>query len=168
MAAVWALAANVASADDGLRWRRTTPRASVEVSDATLSLRVPPGRAWGVESAPLAIEPGRRYRARAWFDVPAAAAGATFLRVALYARSDGRGRQRARFDSLALRPGRAAEREVDFVAPAWARAVKLRVLVRQRVSVSEQSPVRARDVELRGSGRSPRPEVLLREVWSQR
>lgn len=158
------LASGIASADEGIRWRRTTPRATAEVADGVLSLRVPPGRAWGVESAPIAIEAGRTYRARARIAVPSDPVAEAFLRVALYERADGRGRQRARLDSPASRSGEAAERDVHFVTPLWARAVKLRLLVRRAVSVSEQSAVRAGGVRLRAVFDRPRWEVVLREV----
>lgn len=158
------LAPERALADDAFRWRRTTPRAIVEQVDATLSLRVPGGRAWGVESAPSPVNPSSSYRVRVAFDVPSDADANAFLRLAFYARPDARGRQRARSDSARVGRGISAERSVDFVAPSWARAVKLRLLVRRPTpSEPASEPVRAHVLELRALDGSA-PRTVLREV----
>lgn len=152
-----------ASADDGLRWRRTTPRAVLVEEAGGLVLRVPSGRAWGAESSAISVEPARAYRARAVLEVPEGAARGAFLRVAAYARPDARGRQGARFDSPLVTPGRTERLALDFVAPAWARAVKLRVLVRRGADATDPvSAVRARDPGLRRIDRAQPPPVILR------
>lgn len=151
-------ASQPADADDGLRWRRTTPRAIVAERGDLLELRVPAGRAWGVSSQPLPLEPGRAYRARVELDVPRDRLRGTFLRVALYERADGRGRQRLRIDSRPLL-GAAEARVIDFVVPHWAHSAKLRVLV--RADADMPLPVRASRAGLYRIERAP-PEVILR------
>ncbi len=158
LAALLLLSSAPAAADDGLRWRRTTPRASLSAAGDALELRVPVGRAWGIASDPIALEPGGVYRARVELEVPAERLRGVFLRVALYQRADGRGRQRERHDSIPLGAGYGA-RVVEFVAPPWARAAKLRLLVRADADMS--APVRARHAGLAAVERQP-PEVILR------
>lgn len=148
-----------ALADDGLRWKRTTPRATFRQTPTLLELRVPPERAWGIAAAPLELEAGRRYRARADLSLPTETLRGAFLRVALYPSADGRGRQRLVLDS-ALLAGGADARAVEFTAPAWARSAKLRVLARASAALS--APLFAERVALVPIGRAP-PEVVLRE-----
>ncbi len=149
--------------DDPLRWRRTTPRARFDEAGGLIALRVPAGRAWGIESRSIEVESGRSYRVRLDLEVPDEPESA-FLRLAYYARPDGRGRQRQRVDSAPVTSGAAGQRSLDFLAPAWARAVKFRVLVRRSSNgAAPEDPVRARLSELRSLD-APAPSTVLRDV----
>ena len=153
-------------ADDQLRWRRTSPHALIGVQGTELLLQVIGGRARGVESAPIQIAPSGAYRAEVKLTVPEDAhARGAFLRLALYARADGGGRQALRLDSPLASGGSDAERIIDFVAPSWAHAAKLRLLVRREPGMREvAAPVRARGASLHAiQSARPVPEVVLRE-----
>lgn len=152
------LSSSVASADDGVRWRRTTPRALLTTEGDWIGIRVPAGRAWGIASNPLAVEPGRTYRAGVEIEVPAERLRGAFLRIALYERADGRGRQRERLDSALVATGRGSP-TIQFVAPAWARAAKLRVLIRAEGEMA--LPVRVSRGAVAPAEREL-PEVILR------
>lgn len=154
------------AADDQFRWRRTSPRALVGVEGAELLLQVTGGRARGVESAPAQIAPSGAYRAAVNLTVPEEAdVRGAFLRLALYARADGGGRQALRLDTPLASGGSHGERTIDFVAPPWAHSVKLRLLVRREPGGTEvAAPVQARDVSLQAIPPTRRvPEVVLRE-----
>lgn len=125
---------------EGPLWRPTTPRAEVVRLGDLFTLRVPDERAWGIASSALPITPGRAYRARVALEAHDPAVRGTFLRIALYARADGRARQRRWYDTPLLADENAA-RELRFVAPRWARSAKLRVLVRASDGMTQ--PVRA-------------------------
>ena len=118
-----------ARADDGTPWRATSPRVQLEAADRHLELVIPAGRARGATSRAVPIEPGGTYVAIARLELDCLVARGAFLRVALYARDDGTGRQRARLDSTLVRES-ADGVVVLFRAPRWARAAKLRVLAR--------------------------------------
>ena len=159
-------AAAAGAADDRLRWRRTSPHALIGVRGADLLLQVIGGRARGAQSAPVRIDPSGAYRARVDLAVPEDAhARGAFLRLALYARADGRGRQALRLDTPLVSSGSDSERIIDFAAPSWAHAAKLRLLVRPEPGLTEVAvPVRARDASLRVIVPERRvPEVVLRE-----
>lgn len=130
---------------EGPLWRSTTPRAEVVRLGKLFTLRVPDERAWGIASSALSITRGRAYRARVALEAHDPAVHGAFLRVALYARADGRGRQRRWYDTPPL-AGESAAREVRFVAPRWARSAKLRVLVRAPDGMTQ--PVRATEPAL--------------------
>ncbi|TMD60687.1 MAG: hypothetical protein E6I87_04915 [Chloroflexi bacterium] len=135
LAAAFAVIALLASpspralADDGTPWRVTSPRVRLETAERRLELVIPAGRARGATSRAIPIEPGETYVALARLDLDWLVARGAFLRVALYARADGGGRQRARLDSTLLYGGGDGA-VVLFRSPGWARAAKLRVLAR--------------------------------------
>jgi hypothetical protein len=160
---VWCGLASFALGDPG-PWRRTTPRAVLEEqTDQTLALRVPTGRAWGIESRPHPVEPGRAYRVGARLDVTEPSVRSSFLRVAFYARGDGRGRQGLVIDGELVPGGTDRPSEVEFVAPEWARSVKVRVLVRRYEGpLVAELPVHASVGPLHLTARPP--AVILREV----
>src|SRR6266496_3879375 len=90
--------------DDGpTRFRRTTPRASLEEAAGTFALGVPSGRAWGIESElrPLPAERALAVRLVVADDEVREA----FARVAYYASATGRPRQIAIVDSEAVAAG---------------------------------------------------------------
>jgi len=91
-----ALVAVPASADPG-PFRRTTPRADVARSGDWTLLGIPGGRAWGIESGLRPLEGSRLITVDlAVLDLLVREA---FVRVAYYARGDGRSRQLATADS---------------------------------------------------------------------
>jgi hypothetical protein len=154
----------VARADPG-PWRRTTPRAVLEArGEQEFLLRVPSGRAWGIQSVAEPVEPGKTYRVGARLDVMEQAARGSFVRVAFYSRPDGRGRQGLVVDGDIVPGGDHRLSEACFVVPEWARSVKVRVLVRRFVSplIAEQ-PVHASVGALQPYVGRP-PPVVLREV----
>jgi hypothetical protein len=157
VAAVMLIAASSALADEGEpAWRATTPRAEVMRIGDTFTLRVPDERAWGVASSALSLVPGRAYRARVELDVHDPAVRGAFLRAALYARRDGRGRQRRWYDTP-LVAGESRRVDVVFIAPRWARTAKLRVLIRADDDMAQ--PVHASQPMLVPLGLPP-PVVL--------
>ena len=118
-----------ASADDGAPWRSTSPRVRLVTDACGLELVIPSGRARGATSRAIPIAPGETYIASARLELDVLIARGAFLRVALYDRADGGGRQRVRLDSVSVRGGEAGA-TVLFEAPAWGHAAKLRVLAR--------------------------------------
>ena len=126
-AALATLVSLTASADEGA-WRVTSPRVALASRPDRLELVIPSGRARGVTSRAISIEPGQEYVAVARLDLDALIARGAFLRVALYPSAAG-GRQRLRLDSTFAADGESTL-SVRFAAPSWARAAKLRVLAR--------------------------------------
>src|SRR6267378_7144311 len=86
--------------DDRARFRRTTPRASLEDAAGAFTIGVPSGRAWGIESElrPLPAEGALAVRLLVADDQVREA----FARVAYYASASGRPRQIAVVDSEAV------------------------------------------------------------------
>lgn len=143
------------------QWRRTSPRVEVLAGADALAMRVPAGRAWGIESGAIPVEPGARYLAGARIDVPeAAGVRGAFARVAVYDRA-GRVAQRRILDTAIVGATAGADARVGFVAPSWARAVRLRLLARRDATVAAGDPLRASWPWLRR--RTVPPEVILRE-----
>jgi hypothetical protein len=136
--ALWSmLSASVASADptdpgdpsDPLgRVRRTTPRASIGRDAGGLVVGIPRGRAWGIESALLPLDGTERVTLVLAVDDPDVAEA--FVRVAYYARADGRSRQLATRDSPFVRVGEDRRVVVDLDPPPGAVAYRVRVLGR--------------------------------------
>lgn len=154
---------SVAHADPG-PWRRTTPRAVLDLIGEELMLRVPAGRAWGIQSRPQLVQPGAALRVAARLDVLEQEARGAFIRVAFYARSDGRGRQRLVVDGQNVRGGEDRISEARFVVPEWAKSVKVRVLMRRYGSpLVADVPVHAWVGALEPYLGRP-PPVILREV----
>jgi hypothetical protein len=119
-----------ASADDGdLRFRRTTPRGSLDGSGATLVIGIPGGRAWGIESDlhPLP-PPGTVLFVR--LGVSDAAVREAFVRVAYYASASARTRQLGVSDSLPVGAGGRMLVAVTIDPPPGAVGYRVRVLAR--------------------------------------
>jgi len=127
--------ATAVAADDGWRFRLTTPRGSLERGDGlALRLGVPSGRAWGVESALRPIGGPRELTlAIAVRDVSVREA---FVRVAWYDRDTGRPRQTAIADSTIARSGERDAVIVTLDPPAGAIAYRMRVLARLEPGVA--------------------------------
>lgn len=138
------LGAPAAADDDPLRFRRTTPRASLEERAGTLVLGVPSGRAWGVESALRPLPPERALAVR--LRVVDDAVREAFARVAYYARPTGRSRQIAIADSEAVGPGEDRLILMALDPPPGAVAYRIRVLARLRVGAerSRDDAIQAR------------------------
>ncbi len=121
--------ATAVAADDGWRFRLTTPRGSLEPGDGLqLRLGVPSGRAWGVQSALRPIAGPREITLTlAVRDVTVREA---FVRVAWYDRDTGRPRQTAIADSSVVRAGEQETVVVTLDPPEGAIAYRMRVLAR--------------------------------------
>jgi hypothetical protein len=123
--------------DDRARFRRTTPRASLEDAAGAFTIGVPSGRAWGIESELRPLPPERALAVR--LSVGDDAVREAFARVAYYARATGRSRQIAIADSEAVAAG---EGRVLFIAldpPPGAVAYRVRVLARLRAGSGRSS-----------------------------
>lgn len=166
IASLGLLALSGAAAADELRWHRTSPRVSFTAGDEVLLFATSGGRARGLESAAVAVQPGSSYRAEVELALPHDAGREALLRVALYERADGRARQRLVFDAPSVAAGSAGPRALDFAAPAWTRAVKVRLLLRgaPRAVDPAAEPARARSPRLvPGERGAAPPPVVLRD-----
>jgi hypothetical protein len=126
-----AVAATPAAGDDGpTHFRRTTPRAFLEHDAGILTLGVPSGRAWGIESElrPLPPEGALAVRLSVGDDDVREA----FARIAYYARATGRPRQIAIADSEAVAAGEGRVLFIPLDPPPGAVAYRVRVLARLR------------------------------------
>jgi hypothetical protein len=127
------LFATTASADPGDpleagRFRRTTPRASLDRDAGGLIVGIPAGRAWGIESDLLPLDGRGAVPLVLAVDDPGVAEA--FVRVAYYARADVRSRQLATRDSPFVRVGEDRRITVELIPPAGAVAYRVRVLGR--------------------------------------
>lgn len=157
--AITLVAAMPVAADHDLRFRRTTPRAPLQIAGEELVFGVPAGRAWGLESRLVRIG---REGATVALDLavsdPAIREG--FVRIAWYARDDGRPRQIAIEDAPAVLAGIERRIVVRLAPPEDAVAFRVRILAR----VSGGSPASTDDaltvsrVRLDTAGR-PRPAL---------
>lgn len=124
------LAAPAAADDDRTHFRRTTPRASLDEEAGTLTLGVPSGRAWGIESELRSLPLERALAVR--LVVGDDAVREAFARVAYYASATGRPRQIAVADSEAVSAGAGRILFVALDPPPGAVAYRVRVLARLR------------------------------------
>lgn len=133
-----------AADDDRTRFRRTTPRGSLEEEAGTFMIGVPSGRAWGIESElrPLPAERALAVRLVVADDDVREA----FARVAYYASATGRPRQIAVVDSEAVAAGEGRLLFVALDPPPGAVAYRVRVLARLRAGSerSRDEAIRAR------------------------
>lgn len=131
------VAAPAAADDDRVRFRRTTPRASLAETAGTLTLGVPSGRAWGIESDLRPLAPERALAVR--LSVEDDEVREAFARVAFYARASGRSRQIAVVDSEAVAAGAGRVLFVALDPPPGAVAYRIRVLARLRAGNDRSS-----------------------------
>ena len=119
-----------ASADDGeLRFRRTTPRASLGETRGAVVIGLPGGRAWGIESELRPLPPsGTVLIVR--LAVTDDAVREAFVRVAYYGVPSGRSRQIAFTDSAPVGAGVRSLVVVELDPPPGAVAYRIRVLGR--------------------------------------
>jgi hypothetical protein len=121
-----------AAADDGPppQFRRTTPRASLDGIADDLTLGVPSGRAWGIESELRVLPPDGALAVR--LSVSDDDVREAFARIAYYASAKGRPRQIAVADSEAVGAGEGRVLFVPLDPPPGAVAYRVRVLARLR------------------------------------
>ena len=119
-----------AADDDRTRFRRTTPRASFVEDAGALTLGVPSGRAWGIESELRTLPPERALAVR--LSVTDDDVREAFARVAYYASATGRSRQIAIADSEAVAAGEGRLLFIPLDPPPGAVAYRVRVLARLR------------------------------------
>jgi hypothetical protein len=124
------LSASPASADPGDpgRFRRTTPRGSLDRDAGGLIVGIPSGQAWGIESALRPLDGAGRVTLVLAVDDPDVAEA--FVRVAYYARADARSRQLATRDSPFVRVGEDRRIVIELDPPPAAVAYRVRVLGR--------------------------------------
>lgn len=119
-----------AADDDRIQFRRTTPRASLLEEAGALTLGVPSGRAWGIESELRPLPPDGALAVR--LHVSDDDVREAFARIAYYASATGRPRQIAISDSEAVAAGEARVLFVPLDPPPGAVAYRVRVLARLR------------------------------------
>ena len=138
------VAAPAAADDDRPHFRRTTPRASLDEDAAGLTLGVPSGRAWGIQSELRALPPEGAIAVR--LSVSDDDVREAFARVAYYASATGRPRQIAIADSEAVGAGEGRVLFVPLDPPPGAVAYRVRVLARLHPGAerSRDDAIRAR------------------------
>ena len=152
-----------APADLG-RFRRTSPRASLDRDAGGLIVGIPRGRAWGIESALLPLDGAGPVTLVLAVDDPDVAE--VFARVAYYARADVRSRQLATSDSPFVRVGEDRRIAIALVPPPGAIAYRVRVLGRlvSGAVLSRVDAIHVRpDPAPPGRGR-PRPSLTRLEA----
>ena len=117
-----------AADDDRIQFRRTTPRASLLEDAGALTLGVPSGRAWGIESELRPLPPEGALAVR--LSVTDGDVRGAFARIAYYARATGRSRQIAVADTEAVAAGEGRMLFVPLDPPPGAVAYRVRVLAR--------------------------------------
>ena len=147
-----------AAADPGA-FRRTTPRAVLVDSGGALVLGIPASRAWGVESGLRPLAGARQVTIVLAVDDPDVSGA--FVRVAYYARDEGRSRQLAIQDSAVVRDSAAARLTIVLDPPPGAIAYRVRILGRLTPSATLSRPdaIRARWA---GPGRGAERPILTR------
>lgn len=146
----------VASADDGWRFRLTTPRGEIVDDGDELLVAIPGGRAWGITTGLLRLpEPGTLVSAL--IDVRDARVREAFLRVAYYERASGRPRQVLVQDSAPVRAGEQARVVLRLDPPEGAVAYRARVLGRllAEVEASSSGAIGVREVQVGSGSRAP-------------
>jgi hypothetical protein len=122
------VAAPAAADDDPPVFRRTTPRASLDEDAGNITLGVPAGRAWGIESELRPLPPEGALAVR--LSVSDDDVREAFARIAYYASTKGRPRQIAVADSEAVGAGEGRVLFVPLDPPPGAVAYRVRVLAR--------------------------------------
>jgi hypothetical protein len=133
-----------AADDDRPYFRRTTPRAALGEDAGNITLGVPSGRAWGIESELRALPPDGALAVR--LSVTDGDVREAFARIAYYAKATGRSRQIAVADSEAVGAGEVRVLFVPLDPPPGAVAYRVRVLARLQPGAdrSRDDAIRAR------------------------
>ncbi len=160
-AALLLSASDPAAAEDGWRFRRTTPRAALLLEADGYEIGVPGGRAWGIESGLRALTGTSWVAFEVAVDDPAVREA--FLRVAYYDRETGRPRQMEIADSAFVRVGEDRVVSVTLEPPTGAVAYRVRVLARLSpgARASALDAIRVGGADAPGT-RGPRPYTRLR------
>ena len=127
-----------AVADDGARFHRTTPRASLAGARDVVVIGIPAGRAWGIESE-LRPLPDRGTVLVVRLSVDDPAVREAFVRVAYYGTAAARSRQIAITDSAPVTNGERALVAIELEPPAGAVAYRVRVLARLAANVGRSA-----------------------------
>jgi hypothetical protein len=122
------VAAPAAADDDPPHFRRTTPRAWLDEDAGNITLGVPSGRAWGIESELRPLPGGGALAVR--LSVSDDDVREAFARIAYYASATGRPRQIAVADSEAVGAGEGRVLFLPLDPPPGAVAYRIRVLAR--------------------------------------
>ena len=117
-----------AQAEDGTTFRRTTPRAPLQVTADELRFGIPSGRAWGLESRLIPI--GRGASVALDLGVDDGTVREAFVRIAWYDRDEGRPRQMLIEDAPLVLPGVERRVAMHLEPPDGAIAFRIRVLAR--------------------------------------
>lgn len=161
LALLFLAGAPVANGDEGPGLRRTTPRSPLVVTPEELRFGVPAGRAWGLESRLIPLA-GHRTVALD-LAVRDGTVREAFVRIAWYAREDGRPRQLATEDSreVAARVERRIVMRLE--PPEGAVAFRVRILARVAAGVPASGPdaLAVGRVRIGGSGARPAPTRSL-------
>lgn len=119
----------LAIADDGWRLRPTSPRIEMGRQGPALTLGLPSGRAWGLESA-LLPRPAAAMVISADIEIADPLVREAFLRVAWYREATGRPRQIAIADSASVRGTGRVLVTLPLAPPPEAVAYRVRALGR--------------------------------------
>lgn len=141
--------ASPALADDGWRFRLTTPRGELVEDGDDLFVLIPAGRAWGIASG-LRLLPEEGTVASVDIEVRDPLVREAFLRVAYYERASGRPRQVLTVDSAAVAFGERDRVAVEIAPPEGAVAYRVRVLGRllSDAGGAQAGAIAARDLTL--------------------
>lgn len=153
-----------ARAEDGTTFRRTTPRAPIEVRGDEISFGVPAGRAWGLESRLVPIRGGASVALD--LGVRDELVGGAFVRIAWYDRDEGRPRQMLVEDAPEVLPGVHRRVVMQLAPPDGAVAFRVRVLARVTPGApsSREAAIVVGRVRVDGEVR-PRP--ALTRLWAE-
>ena len=122
------LSSVAASAEDGTTFRRTTPRAPLQVTAGELRFGIPSGRAWGLESRLIRVGTGASVALD--LGVGDELIREAFVRIAWYERDEGRPRQMLTEDAPFVLAGVQRRVVMHLEPPEGAIAFRIRVLAR--------------------------------------
>ena len=153
-----------AHAEDGTTFRRTTPRAPIEVSADEIAFGIPAGRAWGLESRLIPVRGGASVALD--LGVEDGLVSEAFVRIAWYDRGEGRPRQMLVEDAPAVLPGVQRRVVMHLEPPDGAVAFRIRVLGRVMPGATSS---RAAAIEVGRVRVDPavRPRPALTRLWAE-
>lgn len=150
--------ASPAAADDA-PFRRTTPRAELLLDASGMAIGVPGGRAWGVESALRSFAEPSDVAVRLAVTDPAVREA--FVRIAWYARAEGRSRQLRIDDTDPVLAGEDRVVRVILAPPAGAVAYRMRVLARLEPGATRSAGAALRVVRPASEAATPLTRLVL-------
>ena len=155
---------SAAHAEDGTRFRRTTPRAPIEVRADEIAFGIPSGRAWGLESQLIRVRGGASVALD--LGVEDELVREAFVRIAWYDRDEGRPRQMLVEDAPAVLPGVHRRVVLQLEPPDGAVAFRVRVLARVTPG-APSSREAAIAVERVRVDPEVRPRPALTRLWAE-